>query len=331
MISQKGEGQALDYSDDYLRSVMPPERPPLDHVPVEVRREVAGGGREGRPDRGDLAAHSTYWTYAIFSEWSLGNVRVPESLRGLYPWASGIFPGYPPIAVGLFDPERETTGFGIVLNIPQTPDVSFGIVGELEFPRLERKFPFAVRTVLTELHAAPNPIKPAKATTACWAKCDKTGQWGVITAGHAIGSVAGMAIGLDDGTTGISHRCFWQPVDAAFVLTPSPSYGPALLPVIHFPAAGLAVEVECQTGNKSRTVAAACNSLGFFRTRQYPVNFFLDKPADAGDSGALVSTSSGEACGIYLGSQPSPDTGGTSGLALNFAQAMFALDTTPYR
>ncbi len=85
-----------------------------------------------------------------------------------------------------------------------------------------------------------------------------------------------------------------------------------------------------ERGALSRTVASACNSLGLYRTRLHPVLFFLDRPCVPGDSGALVRLTSGEAAGLYTGAQPLPATGGNSGRVLNFAQAMFALDTTAY-
>jgi len=135
---------------------------------------------------------------------------------------------------------------------------------------------------------------------------------------------------LSDGSTGLSHRSFWQPIDAAFVVTVAPCIQPSPLAIHNFPAAGIPVDVECRSSTQRRRVASACNSLGFYKTRTFPVLFFMDNPCNPGDSGALVRLPRGAAIGIYNGSEPSPDTGATSGRVLNFAQAMFALDTTPY-
>lgn len=320
----------MEYSDEYLRGQLPREDPPIELVPPDVTSELERYAERGDVDDRALVARSVRWTYAIFAELGLRQFQVVDSF---VPWQFWVWGSHGHdlfgTTVGLFDPDREEKGFGLCLDMPGWGGPSFYIVAHLRFPRLAQTFPLAVRRTRTELHAAPNPLG---ATTACWGRCNATGNWGIVTAGHAIGtSLPGVSVMLDDGTTGLSHRSFWQPIDAAFVLTMAPSPAPAMLPVLNFPAAGVPVIVECRSGALNRTVAAACNSLGFFRTRSWPVLFFLDNPCAPGDSGALVRLSSGDAGGIYLGADPCPDTGGTSGRVLNFAQAMFALDATPYR
>lgn len=337
----------MDYSDDYLRARLPGDDPPVALVPADVSREIAGWIERGELADPALVARSVRWTYAIFSELALGNYRLG---RNLPPWdsflalASMASPAVPRITVGLYDPAVEMPGFGLAVNVPEWDGPPFLVLDELFFPHLGRRFPLALRQVVTELHAAlspaPNPPptpaptpapSPANATAACWARCNLAGDWGVVTAGHAVGSSQpGFSVPLATGGTGRLARSFWQPVDAAFVLTDPPEVLPSPLAVCHFPAAGLPVAVETRSGRLSRTVASACNSLGFYRTRLYPVLFFLDKPCVPGDSGALVRLTSGEAVGLYSGSQPSPATGGNSGRVLNFAQAMFALDTSAY-
>lgn len=321
----------MDYSDDYLRARLPREDPPAELVPADVDREIAAWIERGELADAALVARSVRWTYAIFSELALGNYRLG---RKLPPWdsflalASMASPVVPRITVGLYDPAAEMPGFGLAVNVPEWDGPPFLVLDDLFFPRLGRRFPLALRQVVTELHAAPNP---ANATAACWARCNLAGDWGIVTAGHAVcSSQPGFSVPLATGGTGRLARSFWQPVDAAFVLTDPPQVPPSPLALCHFPAAGLPVAVETRSGSLSRTVASACNSLGFYRTRLYPVLFFLDKPCVPGDSGALVRLTSGEAAGLYSGAQPSPVTGGNSGRVLNFAQAMFALDTTAY-
>jgi hypothetical protein len=319
----------LEYSDGYLREMLPPGYPPPQYVPGEVVREIESrAARERRDDEG-LVARSVLWTYAIFSELALGNFewnffREPWPFMGLFDPTMAM----PRVTVGLYDPKAEQAGFGLCINLPRWDGPPFYVAGQFAFPRLERRFPIAFRSVTTELHTAPNP---AVATTTCWAQDRVSGNWGIVTAGHAVGSVPGVSIPLDNGSAGISSTCYYQPIDAAFVLTSAPAVLPAPLPVALFPAAGTPVEVETQSGPQSRTVASAANSQGFYKTRLFPILFYLDKPFGHGDSGSLIRLVSGEACGIYNGAQPSPQSGGTSGLALHFGQAMFALDTIPYR
>lgn len=313
----------MQYSDDYLREFLPRENPPFELVPIDVIREM-----ESRPERyrgeGGLADRSRLWTYAMFSEMALGQVRV----HGFRSWRSRSATFHPDVAIGLFDHTTEQPGFGLSVNSVPFEGSGFQIVGDVEFTRLRHVFPFALRATVSELHG---PVNPGNATAACWAKCNQKGSWGIVTAAHAVGAASGgQTIVLDDGSTGIAEAHFFQPVDAAMVLTAAPLPLPAPLPIINFPATGDAVQVLARSGLQSRSVVSVCNPQGFYRTRSFPVLFFLDNPCVAGDSGSLVRFPTGEACGIYCGSEPAPDTGGVTGRALNFAQAMFALDVTPY-
>lgn len=321
----------MEYSDEYLRGQLPGENPPAAYVPPEVTREITSYIEAGEFPDPALLSRSVRWTYTIFSEMGLGQFRFEDRRVpwDYLPWAPLHSSATQSIAVGLYDRDREAPGFGLSINLAGWDGPDFYIAGYVNFERLGQRFPIAIRRTTTELHSAPNPIN---ATTTCWARCNSTSNWGIITAGHAIGtSTAGVSVPLDNGSTGISHRCFWQPIDAAFLLTTAPTNSPSLLSIVHFPAAGIPVTVESRNGPQHRTVASACNSLGFYKTRVFPILFFLDQPCSPGDSGALVQIGAGQAAGIYNGAQPSPATGGTSGLVLNFAQAMFALDTTAFR
>ncbi len=321
----------MEYSDEYLRGQLPREDPRIESVPGDVLREIQSCIEQGDFEDPSLLARSVRWTYAIFFELGLGNYRLVDYQFPFMPFRLPFLGNdlLGKASIGLYDPNHEQKGFGLCIDVPGWDGPDFYIIASVHFTRLKQTFPLAVRSVETELHAAPNPTG---ATSTCWARCKITGNWGIITAGHAIStSLSGIAVPMDNGSTGISSRSFWQPIDAAFVLTTAPSPMPGMLPIQNFPAAGIPVVVECQSGIENRIVASACNSLDFYKTRSWPVLFFLDNPCKPGDSGALVHLPAGEASGIYLGAQPSPGTGGQSGRVLNFAQAMFALDTTPYR
>lgn len=320
----------MQYSDDYLREVLPREPPPMNYVPVDVVQEIDALRETKELDGEGLLARSAFWTYAIFSELGLGNYRA-ELRRPpypFYPWAFGHLGEARRLSVGLYDNKEEQPGFGLCVDIPQWDGPPFYMVDEIEFPRLGMHFPFALRTVSTELHALPNPTK---GTAACWARCNKTGQWGIITAAHAVGSTPGQPVPLDDGSTGLSNLAYYQPIDAAFVSTPAPKSPPRHLAVNRFASAGVPVVVETQGGPQSRTVVSVFDSFGTYRTREFAVLLLLDQPCAQGDSGSLVRRHNGMACGIYTGAQGAPRRGGQTGRALNFAQAMFALDTTAYR
>lgn len=319
----------MEYSDEYLREQLPRERPSLDFVPVDVAEESRGWIERGNFDDPDLLSRSVHWTYAIFSELGQGHYQWAERYlpRRFYPWFPHLAFDPSQSIVGLYDKNNESAGFGISINVHGENGPSFEIVDQIKFTRLGQTFPFAIRRTTTELHSLPHPLT---ATTTCWAQCNSKGDWGIITAGHTIGSLAGRSVPLDNGSSGMSHRCFWQPIDAAFVRTNNPTNPLSQLPILHFPATGVPLTVECKNGSQRRTVAAAANTLGFYKTRSFPVLFFLDRPCNKGDSGALVRATTGEAAGIYLGKEPSPDNGAESGRVLNFAQAMFALNTTAF-
>ena len=315
----------MQYSDDYLREYLPRENPPIQLVPGRVIAEMERRGeRTRREDRG-LIDRSRLWTYAMFSELALGQVRL-RSVVGWWPRADGVV--HAELTIGLYDAQAEKAGFGFCVNVLASDRAPFDIVGEIEFVRLGQSFPFATRATATELHTATNP---SNATAACWAKTNSKGQWGIITAAHAVNGVApGHGVAMDDGSTGILEPHFYQPIDAAMILSPKP-FGPlSPLPIVNFPTTGDAVTITARSGSLSRSVISVGNPSGFYQTRSFALLFFLDNPGVGGDSGALIQLATGEACGIYCGAEPVPGTSGKTGRALNFAQAMFALDATAY-
>lgn len=313
----------MDYSNAYLNEFLPRENPPEDSVPGDVEDEIyAWTERAEFPDK-DLVARSTRWTYAMFSALGEGQIRrsngifAPLGTRLMTRTAS----------IGLYDP-AEHPGFGLVINVPPWDGPVFDIIDTITFPRLGHTFPLAIRQSAVELHA---PHHPANATSACWAQCNRTQDWGVLTAGHAIsGNRPGRHVPLAGGSSGTLRRSYYQPIDAAFVATGAPPFAPTLLPTLSFPASGLPVTIACQSGSQPRTVVSVSDSLGVVQTREFAVLLHLDQPASPGDSGALVRLQTGEAVGIYKGALHSPKASSPFGLAQNFEQAVFALDVNPY-
>lgn len=323
----------MEYSDAYLREYLPSENPPIDLVPGDVIGEVERWGNLVGEDRG-LIARSTFWTYAIFSELGLGRYRFDRFLDRFWrdgPWftQAGTNVGMKQVSFGLFDADREQAGIGFTINVPQWDGPEFVIIDRLSFPLLGHvTFPFAIRQTEVEHHVA----HPLGATSACWAQCRTTSLWGVLTAGHAVnGNRPGRAVPMASGSTAPLGRSYFQPVDAAFVLTPAPGHKPPQLPVLSFASMGLPVIVECQSGPASRTVVDVQNNCGILNTREVGVTLCLDQPVSKGDSGALIRAANGDAVGLYRGSMKVPGAPtGFCGLAQNFEQAILALDVLPY-
>src|SRR5690242_10678749 len=256
----------MDYSDQYLRSVLPTSDPPLPFVPPQVEREIAswieGPGYEDRA----LVARSTRWTYAMFQELRLGQVVVdgPFPLR---------FDMGAELTIGLYDPQTEHAGFGLALLAVPSRRPPFELVGEVEFPRLARRFPLAVRQARYEEHAPPHPVG---ATAAVWAKCNRTSAWGLLTAGHAVAGMQNVALASNQ--TGTVSRTAYPIIDAAFVLAGQGPASPALMKVLQFPAAGQQAIVELQAGPTQRNVVSAMDTLGNANTRAFRILFFTDTP-----------------------------------------------------
>jgi len=136
---------------------------------------------------------------------------------------------------------------------------------------------------------------------------------------------------LAGGGSGSLIRSFYQPVDAAFVQGMPPAPVPPQLPVLSFPAVGIPVQIQCQTGAQSRTIVQVTNNMGVLHTRAIGIYVYLDQPVSPGDSGALVRTATGDAVAIYSGQLAMPGLpAGPCGVAQNFEQAICALDVTPY-
>jgi hypothetical protein len=323
----------LDYSDAYLREYLPDENPPMEQVPWDVIDEIESRGEFVGEDP-ELLARSTRWTYAIFSELGLGRYRSERPYGYVLKDKLRIGPIWPPhdlrrVSFGLFDQASEQPGLGLILDVPQWQGPTFAIIDFISFPRLYgTSFPLAIRQSEIDLHVA----HPSGATSACWAQCRTTSLWGVLTAGHAVRSNRpGSPVPMAAGNVASLCRSYFQPVDAAFVQTPTPSHKPAPLPVLSFGTMGMPVTVDCQSAQLSRYIVEVQNNCGVLNTREVGVSLYLDQPAAKGDSGALIRAANGGAIGLYRGSINVPGAhAGQRGLAQNFEQAILALDVLPY-
>lgn len=330
----------MRYSDSYLREFLVAEDPPEGAVPGEVLDEVGQGlergysSERGEPSDRQLVARATRWTYAVFSELGLGRFQLERYQPGYWRnefWLNGglLTAGAHNASFGLFDEDTGERGLGIIIDVPLFPGPSFLIVDYVAFPRLGgARFPVALRQSDVELHIE----HPFGATSACWAQCKQTQQWGFLTAGHAVsGNRPGRLVPMAGGGSRSLARSYYQPVDAAFVHGGAPLDNPPQLSVLSFPAVGMTVEVLCQACPLNRTIVQVTNNLGVLHTRSIGIYVYLDQPASPGDSGALVRTMGGDAVGIYSGQMlipgPAPSL---CGLAQNVEQAIFALDVTAF-
>jgi len=331
----------MRYSQAYLRDFLPQADPPEGSVPGDVLDEAllqlessTSSDRAEEPVDRELVARATRWTYAVFSELGLGRFTLdrylPSFLSDRFWLDRGMSLGaHQAASFGLFDEETGERGLGIIISVPWRSEPWFEIVNYATFPRLgNARFPVALRQSEIELHLG----HPQGATASCWAKCNLTSQWGFLTAGHAIsGNRPGRSVPLAGGGSGTLIRSYYQPVDAAFVQGAPPAPAPSRLPVLSFPAVGVPVDIQCQTGALRRTVVEVTNNMGVLHTRGIGIYVYLDQPASPGDSGALVRTATGEAVAIYSGQMAAPASpAGLCGVAQNFEQAIFALGVTPY-
>lgn len=328
----------MNYTIGYVREHLPRADPPLEYVPRDVVNEIerwTSAFPEGEGDR-ELTARATRWTYAVFEELRLRHFVYDSALHPLLMlpgqlWSiSGVLASnLDEVSFGLFDEKSEAAGLGIIVDVPHWQGPNFLIAGYLEFPRLNKlKFPLAFRQSAIELHVA----HPQGATSACWAQCNQNvNVWGVLTAGHAVSTRPGRSVQMAVGSAASVARSYYQPVDAAFVKTAAPSGSPAPLSVLSFPALSMPARVHCKTGNSARTVVEVTSNCGVTHTRKIGMRIYLDNPENPGDSGALVTSATGDAIGIYTGSLnvPGPPPG-VRGHAQNFEQAIYALDVKPY-
>tara|TARA_R110002167_G_scaffold135138_1_gene321481 strand:- start:1279 stop:2256 length:978 start_codon:yes stop_codon:yes gene_type:complete len=323
-------GARVEYSDDYLREVLPEGNPPSELVPRELEVELSSI-RERSEGDWELIARSARWTHAMFSELGSGQF-ILSRFRFPYPWEEGFFSLTElvrQLAIGLFDPSLERKGFGLIATLPAWEGPSFHVVAEIKFPRLRQIFPLVFRHALIEPHALQHPHL---GTSACWAQCRTSRQWGILTSGHVVGGNGiGFSVPMASGQNGALIRSFYQPVDAAFVDIHSKPDQPTLLPYLRFPAAGQSVIIQTKAGALQRRIVAPMNASNVYHTREFAVLVQMDKPCEMYDSGALVSLPSGEAVGIYKGKCETEDTATPIvGLIQSMQQATYALNVDPF-
>src|ERR1044072_4222956 len=203
-------GDEMEYSDGYLQQVLPPEDPPLQFVPGDVEAEIQSRPREAEGEDRALVARSTRWTYAMFSELSLGQIFIETDFQWLLQRRAEY------LAIGLYDRKTEQSGFGLALAAFGSKRPPFELIGYVDFPRLKRKVPLAVRQAAFEEHAPPHPTG---ATSTAWAVCNMGMGNGVLIAGHAVrGIPAGHKATFANGQTGVLSRTAPPSIDAAFVV-----------------------------------------------------------------------------------------------------------------
>jgi len=332
----------MRYSDEYLREAVPPIDPPFGEVPPAVVAELNRLSDDLSSSEGpaEIYRRSVRWTYAVIEQYRLGNY-IWEQFYDLFPWQ--FFCGearlLPPIQVGLFDPDYEASGFGVIIPAPPTQyQTQPGRIGTIRFPNLDnRSFVVMARMMLTTLHAPP---QPANANSACWARdVASPTTWGFLTSGHAVSGVAqGAAVSLAGGHSGTLEISRHPPVDAAFVSTAAPTrpkpQSLRAFSTVNFPAAGLPVEVVTATQVEQRHVVAVQNSMGVFNTWYFGIQVFFDQPCAPGDSGSLVRSTAGEAVALYSGDLRGATynslTNQTLGLGQHFQQALNALGVSAW-
>lgn len=315
----------MEYSDNYLRDVLPHRDPPREYVPSGVEEEISSWGELGRDRNRALIARSTRWTYAIKNELRLNQVSI--GFPDFYPLFYELV--FYDSMVGLFDFKTEIPGFGLIHHIP---NINFPrrSLDEVYFPRLDARFSLLLRQASYVDHGI---YHPKNGTSTSWAKCNSSDMWGIITAGHVMnGLEIGDQVSLEKSQTGLLASNSHPFVDCAFIETAKPKDSLALLTTLRFPATGYPVVVECKTGPVRRTVVAVETNMGVIDIRSYGIKVFLNDALKMGDSGAIVTTEDSRAVAIYLGSLTTPEVPtGIAGRALNFEQAIFNLNVTAYR
>jgi hypothetical protein len=320
--------QGMRFSLEYLREVLPPPNPPLERVPPLVREFFGASDSTGGGEDGGIIQRSAFWTYAIFSESGGGFLEVTLKFPGPS-WSD--WWRATPFAVGVLDQEFEGSGFGLI--ILHASRGTSQIIGEAFFPRLERRFPIVVRSLVEDLHAVPSLTN---ATSTCWAKDNgASNYWGFITCRHAVTGVkTGATVALAGGGMGNLQRKAPPTIDAAYVSTSAPSASLSRMQMVTFPTAGQSVDVKTSTGSQARSVVAVTNTLGVITDPYHPVKVYLDQPCLPGDSGALVQISGGGGIAIYCGAMSgatvSGMTGQTVGIGQHLEQAVTVLNLSPH-
>jgi hypothetical protein len=288
-----------------------------------------------------IIVRSALWTYAIFNEFLSGNFGPDGPSKTPWPSASEYWYSLVtlfraasriPFAVGVFDPDFEQKGFGLIITgDPQL--VTPGILGEIYFYQLGRSFKVLARSGVEDLHAPPSLVN---ASTACWANDNnRASQWGFLTCRHAVTGISqGATVALSGGGTAKLLRKAPPTVDAAYIGTSAPSTSVTPMKMVTFPTTGQPTDVQTSRGPQARSVVAVTNTLGVIGDPYHPIKVYLDQPCQPGDSGALVQASGGDGVGIYCGELSGATVGGktgqTVGISQHLEQAVTVLDVSPH-
>ncbi len=321
----------MEFNSRDLDDALPANLPPLARVPFVVQAEVGTRRLFLDGENIERRQRSAFWTYAVQSELSAGQEEVDFEERGQALWMAM----KPSVVVGLVpSPDNGRIVFGLVLVVPRQiwpKNESIQRLGTIRFSRLEAEFPGFLIHGAVELHNTY--FHPDGGTSTCSARCNKTGQYGILTAGHCVPNSPVGHISFNGGQhISRAYRARHPPIDAAFVVTPHWSSGSAISS-IDYPTAGDLVTVSSRSGAEHRVVAGVQQSMGAIATSAFGIQVFLDRACSRGDSGALVATNDGSAVGIYSGELAVGSTTGrfNYGMAQHFGQAKAVLDIETFQ
>lgn len=322
----------MRFEPEFLAEVLPSRDPP-DPVTADLLPVLYGRDRDAGSE--DQMRRSRLWTYAILAELGAGRV-VPNPaevrLQTLLPRSGVLASGWlsEQISVGFLDPDYEAFAFGLVIASPFATRSQ--VVGEIQFPRLDASFPLAVRAVAADPHAVPRIL--GIAAGACWAIDNQGPTVGFMTCRHAVAHrMVGMTVPLVGGGATRVERKAPPTIDAAFLSATPPMAGLTPLRLFRSPTAGDATTIATPAAIEYRSVVGVTGALGMLHQPLMPVLILLDRACQAGDSGSLVSMTSGEGVGIYAGEFAGATVNGQAGQTVGYAQhleqAALFLDVTP--
>jgi hypothetical protein len=314
----------------YLEQVVPQENLPAD---FQLAGDISSLA-ERIQDR--VVARSLVWTAAIFQELRSQNyqirylesplgrgVRFPDGFWDPFwpnPFVGLLGMSRATTYVGFLDPETEEKGFGIALHFASgNPEYLFR--GRVFFPGLNTEFPLVTRLLSEEAHATPG-VHPYGGTSTCWVEEKTSRKKGILTAKHCTtGTAIGGKMLLSDGSQGVLMNKGKNLIDAAWI-DPGKGYPKKSthLPVNLYPTGGLSINMQVPSGSVSAVIAGVTDTFGVLNDHNFPVKVYFDKFGVAGDSGSMVSSSSGDALAIYAGVLNGATYQGKSNVSLGYGQ-----------
>ena len=264
---------------------------------------------------------SLYWT-----------IRLSKVAHDMELW-KGI-QGYQETAIGLFDPDTEGVGFGIILIGSVGGDSSGHLAyhRDLIVPVDDHHFPVRIRRIQREEHiGVPNPDG---GTGACYgvsreSATDSIGP-GIVTAKHVVGSNIGEEIDLSCLCPGKIIDIAPDGIDCALVKSDCAHTRQLLAPLKLVPPWMPAYMDGARTGYSETQVTAVTNTMGVFSSSHLPIRIYLADSGLGGDSGALVvNPDVDRPIGIYMGAYNNP-AGQSGGFAQHIYQAAEIMDMRLY-